>query len=135
MAVDGLGADRHRAAGAERDLAADIAGLVSLLREDAILTMPPIPSWYQGKHAIARLLTAGVFAGAHWEWRLLPTRANGQPALAIYRRAAADGPYRAFTLQLLTISPATGQIAALINFLNPALLACFSLPAELAPAK
>ena len=67
--------------------AADIAGLVSLLREDAILTMPPIPSWYQGEEAIAHLLAAGVFAGAHWEWRLLPTRANGQPALAIYRRA------------------------------------------------
>jgi RNA polymerase sigma-70 factor (ECF subfamily) len=114
--------------------AADIAGLVSLLREDAILTMPPIPSWYRGLEAIGHLLGASVFAGADWQWRLLPTRANGQPALAIYRRAEAGKPFQAFTLQLLTIDPATGQIAELINFLNPALLACFSLPAELPAA-
>lgn len=115
---------------------ADIAGLVSLLREDATLTMPPIPSWYRGSEAITRLLAAGVFSGGGpgWEWRLVPTRANGQPALAIYRRAEAGQAYRAFTLQLLTIDPISGQIAELINFLNPALLACFGLPTELTPS-
>jgi RNA polymerase sigma-70 factor (ECF subfamily) len=113
---------------------ADIAGLVALLREDAALTMPPIPSWYQGREAIASLLAAGVFAGAEhgWEWRLRTTGANGQPALAIYRRAEAGEPFRAFTLQVLVIDPASGQVSALINFLNPALLECFGLPVELA---
>ena len=114
---------------------ADIAGLVSLLREDATFTMPPTPSWYQGPAAIASLLAAGIFAGGApgWDWRLVPTRANGLPALAIYRRADASEAYRAFTLQMLTIDPASGKIAQLINYLNPALLACFRLPVELTP--
>ena len=112
---------------------ADIAGLVSLLREDATLTMPPIPSWYRGSTAIGNLLEAGVFIHGQpgWEWRLVPTRANGQTALAMYRRADADEAFLAFTLQILTIDPASGHIAGLINYLNPALLPCFGLPIAL----
>ncbi|MEP7357583.1 MAG: RNA polymerase subunit sigma-70, partial [Anaerolineales bacterium] len=113
--------------------AADIAGLVSLLRQDALLTMPPIPSWYQGPATIAPLLASGVFAGG-WEWRMLPTRANGLPAFAIYRRAKAGEPFVPFTLQLLDIDLASGQIAELINFFEPALLACFRMSAALPPA-
>ena len=99
--------------------------------------MPPIPSWYQGHAAIRALLTHAVFAGAPggWQWRVTPTRANGQPALAIYRRPAGDhaAPFTAFTLQVLVLDPATGQVAALVNFLNPALLRCFGLPTALPP--
>ena len=112
---------------------ADMAGLLTLLREDATLTMPALPTWYRGEAAITELLTAIAFAveGPHWEWRLWPTRANGQPALAIYRRSEAAEPFRLFTLQVLTIDPSAGKIAWLINFRNPALLTCFGLPAEL----
>jgi RNA polymerase sigma-70 factor (ECF subfamily) len=112
---------------------ADVPGLVSMLRDDAILTMPPIPTWYQGAGAIAAVLATGVFAGqtAGGEWRLLAARANGQPALAIYHRGDEDKTFHPFTFQVLSIDLTTGRIAALINFLNPAILACFGLPAQL----
>ncbi len=40
---------------------ADIPGLVALLREDAWFTMPPIPAWFQGREAIAMLLSMRIF--------------------------------------------------------------------------
>jgi RNA polymerase sigma-70 factor (ECF subfamily) len=114
---------------------ADIAGLVSLLREEATLTMPAIPTWYRGPAAISDLLAVVAFppAGPPWEWRLLPTQANGQPALAIYRRADARDAFQPFTLQVLTLDPGSGQIDRLANFRNTALLACFGFPLELTP--
>ena len=61
---------------------ADIPGLVALLREDAWFTMPPIPAWFQGRAAIATVLSTRIFTpGRHW--RLLPTRANGSPAFGL----------------------------------------------------
>jgi RNA polymerase sigma-70 factor (TIGR02960 family) len=64
--------------------AADIGRLVALLTEDALLTMPPQPHEYQGRAAIAEFLrTRPQFtAGAT---RLVPARANGQPAFGYYR--------------------------------------------------
>src|SRR6187200_3242760 len=57
---------------------ADVTGLVSMLKDDAILTMPPIPSWYQGSRAIANVLATGVFGGvtSGGQWRLLEASAN-----------------------------------------------------------
>ena len=54
---------------AERDLVgryaaafenADMAGLVALLREDAVLEMPPLPGWFRGRAAVARFLGTRV---------------------------------------------------------------------------
>ncbi len=58
---------------------ADIPGLVALLREDAWFTMPPIPTWFQGRADIATVLSTRIFIPGR-QWRLLPTRANGSPA-------------------------------------------------------
>jgi hypothetical protein len=63
-------------------------------------------------------------------YRFIPTHANGQPALAVYRRTSADGAYRAFTLQVLTIDGAAGHIAEVTSFLNPELFAHYGLPSE-----
>ena len=73
----------------------------SLLTDDARLSMPPTPSWYQGREAIRTFLTTSMFAGVgHLKgYRLIPTHANGQPALAIYRRTSADGAYRAYAFK------------------------------------
>src|SRR5258708_18511975 len=57
---------------------ANIPGFVALLREDASFTMPPTPAWFQGRAAIATLLSKRIFTpGRHWH--LLPTRATGSP--------------------------------------------------------
>lgn len=106
---------------------ADVDALVALLREDAILTMPPTPSWYAGRKAIAAFFST-VFAGElGGRLRLAPTRANGQPAFAVYRRDAQGEVHRAFALKVLTLRG--GEITAITGFGDPALFRLFGLPA------
>lgn len=110
----------------------NVAGLIAQLTDDAILTMPPTPTWYQGREAIHTFLVTSLFAGVGHQkgYRLIPAHANGQPALAIYRRTSADGAYRAYMLQVLTIERASGHIAEATCFLTPELFARFGLPSE-----
>src|SRR5437879_13757604 len=83
--------------------AADAAGLVALLREDALITMPPLPLWYRGTAAIHWFFGTQLFAGnARDRFRLVATHANASPAFATYQRDQA-GTYRLGALQVLTI--------------------------------
>ena len=114
---------------------ADVNGLVALLKQDAILAMPPSPSWYQGDAAIGEFSALtffrddGMFAGkAKNRWRLLPTRANGSPAFALYQRDEKN-QYQAFGLQALIFE--RGRISQIINFIDPTLPSRFGLPATL----
>jgi RNA polymerase sigma-70 factor (ECF subfamily) len=63
---------------------ADIPGLVELLREDAIFTMPPFPVWFQGRAAIAALFQSPLFQASR-QRHLIQTRANGSPAFGLYQ--------------------------------------------------
>ena len=110
---------------------ADINGLMTLLREDATFSMPPIPSWYQGRTTIGGLVGITIFAGeANGRWRLIPTRANGQIAFGLYRGNPAQGIYTFYAIQVLTFTE--GQIADIITFRNQALAKAFGL-AETTP--
>ncbi len=83
--------------------AADAAGLVALLREDALITMPPLPLWYHGRAAIRWFFETQLFVGdARGRFRLVATQANGSPAFATYQREKT-GEYRLGVLQVLTI--------------------------------
>jgi RNA polymerase sigma-70 factor, ECF subfamily len=113
---------------------ADVDGLVALLKWDAIIAMPPSPSWYSGRKAIAIAFTVnifgtnGMFTGkARDRWRLLPTHANGSPAFAIYQRA--EEGYQSFGLQVLELSK--DRIWRITNFIDPALPTRFGLPQNL----
>jgi RNA polymerase sigma-70 factor (ECF subfamily) len=107
--------------------AADIKGLMALLREDATFSMPPIPSWYQGRETIGDLVKITIFAGeANGRWRLIPTRANGQIAFGLYRGNPAQGVYTFYAIQVLTFGD-DGQIADIITFRNQALAKAFGL--------
>ena len=54
-----------------------------LLTKDAWVTMPPEPHGYQGRNAIAAFLRdRAALRGA--DLRLVPNRANGQPAIGCY---------------------------------------------------
>ena len=64
---------------------ADIAALVGLLRADVELEMPPTPTWFTGRDAVTGFLGAHILRTSGF-WRMVPTRANGQPALVIYER-------------------------------------------------
>jgi len=104
---------------------ADIGVLVSLLREDATLAMPPFASWFQGADAIARSIGDMVFtSGARGTYRLVATRANGQPAFAAYTKSGAE--WRATAIHVLRIEG--GRIAAIDAFLDPSLFRRFGLP-------
>jgi RNA polymerase sigma-70 factor (ECF subfamily) len=113
----------------------DVDGLVALLKEDATLSMPPTPSWYQGREAIRTILLAVIFpSGVQKRWRLFPTRANGQPAFAVYRADEATGFYRAFALQVVALDGSRRhqrQVAEVTAFLGPKLVTSFGFPLQL----
>jgi RNA polymerase sigma-70 factor (ECF subfamily) len=108
--------------------AADSNALIALLREDAVLTMPPLPAWYQGRADIQSFLDTHLFTGqARRPLRLTATRANGSPAFAVYQ-ADEMGVYRPAGLQVLTIQD--GQISEINDFLcfDDRLFSRFGLP-------
>jgi RNA polymerase sigma-70 factor (ECF subfamily) len=108
--------------------ASDSASLVALLREDAILTMPPLPGWYRGRHSIREFLDLQLFANK--QFRVIATRANGCPALASYQRDAV-GVYRPGAILILTLEE--GQIIQIDDFLalDNQLFLRFNLPLSL----
>ena len=63
---------------------ADVDAVVAMLADGAVLTMPPAPTWFQGRDAVAAFL-ARVPLARRTRRRLVPTRANGQPAFGVYR--------------------------------------------------
>jgi RNA polymerase sigma-70 factor (ECF subfamily) len=62
----------------------DIDGVVALLTDDAWLAMPPAPHEYQGPSAIAGFLEASAKWRAGRPLRLVPIRANAQPAFGCF---------------------------------------------------
>jgi RNA polymerase sigma-70 factor (TIGR02960 family) len=110
--------------------AADVPSIVALLTEDALLTMPPQPARYVGREAIGTFLATVPHGGRLDRYRLVPTRANRQPAVAAYYREEDVGSYRAYAVIVLAISD--GAIASIVRFADPALFARFGLPATFA---
>jgi RNA polymerase sigma-70 factor (ECF subfamily) len=107
----------------------DVDSLVSLLREDATLSMPPYTLWLRGHEAIRTWLT-GRGAGCRGS-RLVPTRACGSPAFAQYRPARSHDGHVAWSLTVLELDG--GRIAAWNAFLDTdALFPLFGLPLTLA---
>ena len=97
------------------------------MTEDAWLTMPPLPLQYQGRELAAEFLTATAFRPG-WTARLIPARANGQPAFGFYVRDPDTGSYYTVGLMVLTLSGA--QVSAMTRF-DPAVLPRFGLPPSL----
>ena len=80
----------------------DIDTIVSMLAEDAILAMPPRPSWYRGTEAARVFLARGPLASIRRR-RLVPATANGQLAAASYYSGWPERPAGLQVLQLLTL--------------------------------
>jgi RNA polymerase sigma-70 factor, ECF subfamily len=108
---------------------ADVAAVVAMLAEDATLAMPPQPSWYSGRDAIAAFLQAWPLAEGAPRWRLVPTRANGQPAFGHY-----GWEVDAFVPHAISILTLRGsRIEDITIFRTPEALARFGLPPRLEP--
>ena len=104
----------------------DLRALVSLLHEEATLAMPPIPVWLQGAAALEASMAAMVFASTSpGTFRLLPTEANGVPALALYRRDET-GAFQPYAIQIAT---GTDRIESIVAFLDTSLFPRLGLPA------
>jgi RNA polymerase sigma-70 factor (ECF subfamily) len=114
---------------------ADLAVVAELLAEDVRATMPPFPMWYQGREAVVGSLAASWnpdAPGYVGRFRMVPTSANGQPAVAAYIRAPGDDEHRAFAIGVLRIEE--DHIVELTAFHDLGLFAAFGLPAAL-PAR
>ncbi len=119
------GPDVHRAVAAyvRAFETADVAALVDLLTEDVVLEMPPVPLWFVGRDDYAAFIRR-VYAMRGVGWRMVPTSANGQPAVAAY---APDR--RLHTLQVFTV--VGGLITHNVVFQDPGVFAAFDLPPAL----
>ena len=123
---------------AERDLmarfttafeAGDVPGVVALLTGDAVLTMPPEPLEYQGPAAIAQFLSTVPASGALDRFRLIPVRANGQPAFGCYLRNPHAPDAYAYGLMVLTLS--STHVTAITGFADTSIFRFFGLPPTL----
>jgi len=104
----------------------DVAQLVTLLKDDVVFNMPPFALWLQGPDEVAKwMLGPGI---ACKDAKLRVTRANGCPAVAIYK-PDEDGVWQPFNLAVLEIED--GEITGITNFLYPELFPAFGLPRQL----
>ena len=104
----------------------DMDLLVSLLHEDASISMPPYTMWLQGTDEL-RTWYLGFGIGCKGS-QMVPLVANGMPAFGQYK-PGPDGGYVPWSIQVLEISG--GRIAHIHHFLDTALFARFGLPATL----
>ncbi|MGW2564640.1 sigma-70 family RNA polymerase sigma factor [Streptomyces sp. NPDC001537] len=102
---------------------ADMDALLDLLQDGVELEMPPHLEWFRGKKDVLLFLRAR----GHGEgrYRMLPTRANGQPAVVMYVRGV-DGALRAHSVQVLTV--AGGTLARITAFIDLAQVDRFGFP-------
>jgi RNA polymerase sigma-70 factor, ECF subfamily len=80
----------------------DVDAVVELLAEDATFAMPPLATWFGGRDEIEIFLAGSPLSG-DWRWKVVQTRANGQPALAYYSWDEEEGGYMPFALNVLAL--------------------------------
>jgi RNA polymerase sigma-70 factor, ECF subfamily len=104
----------------------DITSLVSLLHEDAVMTMPPYNFWLHGPAEMGKFFVGpgGKCRGS----RLVATEANGCAAFGCYHQDP-DGGFRPWAVQVVEVSG--DRITGHHNFVDSGLFAAFGLPARL----
>ncbi len=106
----------------------DVQRLVRLLTEDADFCMPPFELWLHGVDEIERWWQGpGQICRNS---RTISTRANGQPAVAVYHDIG-EGRWEPFAIHVLDTA-ADGRISAITHFMDPTVFAEFGLPEAMA---
>src|ERR671911_254470 len=90
----------------------DIEGLVALLRDDAVMAMPPEPVWFDGREAVGEFFATVPGEGDLRRVKVIPTRANLRPALAAYFDGQAYG--------IMVFEIRDGAIAEIAGFADAA---------------
>jgi RNA polymerase sigma-70 factor (ECF subfamily) len=106
---------------------ADIQALAGLLAQDVRVSMPPAMLEYRGMDVALRFFAA-VTLRPDRSYRVVPTRANGQPAFGMYMADPHTGVYRAYGLHVVTI--ADDRITAVTGF-DASVMPRFGLPRTL----
>jgi RNA polymerase sigma-70 factor, ECF subfamily len=107
---------------------ADVVALTRLLTDQVILEMPPVPLWFIGREHYGQFI-ARVFQMRGSDWRMIPTSANGQSAVASYYRGD-DDIYHAHSLQVFGVT--SSGINRNVVFADTQLFEFFELPLTLA---
>ena len=119
----------------------DVATIVGMLADDAVITMPPMPTWFAGRAGVEAFLRdvafarrwdaqAGAFVEGERAVRLVPARASGQVALASYRRPPGADVFVPQALQVLTLRG--DRLTEIHGFVTPEVFGRFGLPETLA---
>jgi RNA polymerase sigma-70 factor (TIGR02960 family) len=106
---------------------ADLEALLGLLVADVRLSMPPVMLEYRGVDVARRVFTAVTFRPGR-SYRVVPTRANGQPALGMYMADPHTGVYRGYTLLVVTI---VGDRITVVTGFDASVMPRFGLPRTL----
>jgi RNA polymerase sigma-70 factor, ECF subfamily len=107
----------------ERD---DLDGLAAVLREDVRVSYAPLAIWCESRDVF---INASRKFAPPGEYRFVPTRANLQPATAIYLRSPGESEFRLTALEVLRIEG--DQIVEIVDFDMAELHEAFGLPATL----
>jgi RNA polymerase sigma-70 factor (ECF subfamily) len=111
---------------------ADSAALAVLLRDEVRLTMPPFPTWFQGRDEIVLAFELSTERGSSsylGRLRTVATAANRQPAVAAYVQRPGDSQYRALGVDVLRLEG--DRVIEITRFVNADLFAAFGLPSTL----
>ncbi|HLR83873.1 MAG TPA: sigma-70 family RNA polymerase sigma factor [Nocardioidaceae bacterium] len=104
----------------------DITALVSLLRDDVVLSMPPWDLWLQGPDDFAGwFLGQGIVCK---DGKLIPVDVNGSLGFANYHKVA-EGVWDAWAIQVIDV--ADGKIIGHHNFIYPELFEAFGVPTRI----
>ncbi len=111
---------------------ADLGAVAALLAADVRTSMPPWPMWLRGRDTVLAALATSWDPGSPGyvgRFRMLPTRANSQPAVATYVRGRDDTAHHAFAVSVLRIEH--GLVAEATAFHDTWLFPAFALPMSL----
>jgi RNA polymerase sigma-70 factor (TIGR02960 family) len=106
---------------------ADLEALVGLFVADVRFSMPPAMLEYRGVDVARRVLTAVTFRPGR-SYRVVPTRANGQPAVGMYMADPHTGVYRGYSLLVVTI---VGDRITVVTGFDASVMRRFGLPRTL----
>jgi RNA polymerase sigma-70 factor (ECF subfamily) len=108
----------------------DVAAIAAMLTDDATFAMPPQPSWYVGRAAVAAFLAATPLSG-RMQWHHVRVQASGQLAFGLYAARAGDTGYHADAIMVLSLD-SSAQITSVTAFREPEAFARFGLPGDIA---
>jgi SnoaL-like domain len=107
---------------------ADAEAFAKVLSEDVRFSMPPEPGHYAGRDVVLGFWSPAFDREGFGRVRGLATRANLQPAVALYLQPPGESGYRPMALDVIAIED--GQVAEVVTF-APELFPALGLPAAL----